>query len=504
MPVRLSIRTKVLATYALLAVLVLVILLTGLTRLKQIGRGLNIVQNGYMPIAKTVNSLSTFYHLDETFDAQKIIANRDNKRFIESTTVWGRKLFQSNLTTSLEKARKMLVDNPSETEERRINRFGEIMTEAIRQNDRYIDIIGQILADANRNDFSVASAKNDELLAQKRLVRGRIDFLSRQVDDRIRIGIHNTVLQERKAVFWTIGLSSATLFLAALIGFIVLLALRPLAVLKEAARKIAEGDLHRRVQIHSKDEIGALASEFNRMADSIEQRDEALRVQQEQLLQSEKMAVVGRMASKISHEVRNPLNALSLNIEMLSDEVKERNARETLNAMSNEIDRLNAVAENYLSLARSKKPQREDTDVSALLQNIRVLIRPEVEKKKLKFNVSTSPDLPRVKVDPVRMEQALLNLFRNAMDAMEEEKSFGVNVSQVNGAVQLEVWDEGKGIPPQAVPHIFEPFYTTKEKGTGLGLSITHEIVREQGGTIRCESTPGKGTRFELTLPAHA
>src|SRR5262249_13831171 len=158
--------------------------------------------------------------------------------------------------------------------------------------------------------------------------------------DRIRQGIHATAKQERDAVVLTLSLFGVTLLCALLIVAVAILSLRPLELLKRAAREIAAGDLHQRVPVRRDDEVGSLATEFNRMADSIQQRDDAIRRQQEQLLQSEKMAVVGRMAAKISHEVRNPLNALSLNVEMLEDEVSPE-SKKTVKAISTEIERLN-------------------------------------------------------------------------------------------------------------------------------------------------------------------
>ncbi|MFH1018329.1 MAG: HAMP domain-containing sensor histidine kinase [Pseudomonadota bacterium] len=497
----LSIRVKVFATYALLAILVLAVLFSGLTRLKRIGTRLNIIQGSYLPIVKTINSFFNFYHLNESFDVQRIIANRDNSLFVESVTVASPQLMEQSLRRGMEEAHATLLRNPTLKEERQLARLEELAGAVIEQHMKYVDLIRSILEDIRAGKLETARKRNDELTEQKRTVRARIEFLSHQADQRIQNAIRATAVEERNAVFWQIGLSIATLVLALLIGLVALFSLRPLEKLKAAARQIAAGDLSRRAHVGSKDEIGALATEFNRMADSIQQRDKALHRQQEQLVQSERMAVVGRMASKISHEVRNPLNALGLNLELLNDEVKTDSARKILGAVSKEIDRLNAVAESYLSMSRSKKRAPQETDVGSLLTNLAAFIRPECERKKLELVMSVAPDLPKLRTDPFRLEQAVLNLTRNAMEALQEGQKFGVTARAEDGQILMEVWDEGPGIPQEVLPHIFEPFYTTKEKGTGLGLSVTHDIVREQGGSIECESGAARGTRFIIHLP---
>ncbi len=498
---RLSIRVKVFATYALLAILVLAVLFTGLSRLKRIGTRLNIIQGSYLPIVKTINSFFNFYHLNENFDVQRIIANRDNHLFVESILVASPQLMEQNLKHGLDEARETLQRNPTLKEQRQLARIEELAGGVIDQHRKYIDLIRSILKDIQEGKIDTALKHNDELMRQKRVLRARIEFLSHQADQRIQNAIHATAVEERNAVFWQIGLSVATLVLSLLIGLVALFALRPLEKLKTAARQIAAGDLSKRARVGSKDEIGELAGEFNRMADSIQQRDEALRKQQEQLVQSERMAVVGRMASKISHEVRNPLNALGLNLELLTDEVKTDGARKILAAVSKEIDRLNAVAENYLSMSRSQKRNTQETDVGSLLTHLASFIRPECERKKLELVVNVAKDLPKLQADPFRLEQAVLNLTRNAMEVLREGQRFGLSARNESGKILMEVWDEGPGIPKEVLPHIFEPFYTTKDKGTGLGLSVTHEIVREQGGSIECESEANRGTRFRIHLP---
>ena len=499
---QISVRTKVLTTYAILAILVTVVFSSSILRLRQIGTRLNIIQHAYLPIVKTTNSFFNFYHLDETFDVGKIRVNHRNALFIDSITIANPKLMETGLRKGIADAKIILKKRPNKVERRQIKRMEAIVDDLLKQHTSYITFIKELLDNIQSGQVNLALTKNDELIQKKRIVRSRIEFLSRRTDDNIRRGINDTVKEEQRAVLWTLGLAGITLIFASIIGLLALLSLRPLERLKKAAREIAAGDLRQRVDIQSRDEVGALAAEFNRMADSIEQRDEALRKQQEQLVQSERMAVVGRMASKISHEIRNPLNALGLNIEMLNDEMKGKKHQKALSTMSSEIDRLNRVAENYLSVSRTPKLKKEEVNIGEMIERLEVLLQRECEKAEIEMHVDMTKPIPNIQADSARLEQAFLNLVRNAIEITPKKGSFGVNVRHEGNKIVVEVWDKGDGISKDDLPHIFEPFYTTKTKGTGLGLAITNEIIREQGGTIECDSIPGDGTRFRVTLPA--
>jgi signal transduction histidine kinase len=498
---RLSVRTRILGTYAVLLLLFGAVLLAGFQRLERIGDRLDVVREGYLPIVKTVNSFFNFYHIDETFDVHRLMANQNNRLFLESVGVHNPKLFESGLRQGLENARRAFSGNRSPAEERWFGRISALIDEVVDQHSRYTRLIQAVIADLDAGRADAALAQHDEVTRQKRLLRNRIDFLSRRLDERIRFGIEETVKEERKAALFTLILSSVILVCTLLIGLVALFALRPLGELKKAAQEIAAGDLRQRVDIRTNDEVGDLAREFNRMADAILERDETLRKQQEQLIQSEKMAVIGRMASKISHEVRNPLNALSLNVEMLEDRVTDPDAKTRLQAMAAEIDRLNRVAESYLALGRRPEPNVQPVQPAQFLRQLETLVQPECLRRGLTMTVSIADSLPELRLDSGRLEQAVLNLVRNAMEAVGHKGEFGIRAHTEKNELCIDVWDKGPGIHPDQFTRIFEPFYTTKEKGTGLGLSITNEIVQEQGGTVSCRSNPGIDTVFTIRLP---
>lgn len=501
---KLSLRSKVLGAYGILALLVVTVPLISLVRLKQIGTRLTVIQGIYMKLSATLGTLRTYYHLDDAFDVQRIIAGKSNAPFLESVTQTGPKMLESTVERAYEDAENFIREYSDPQEAHNVRRIGDFVREMLRQHHSYAQDLQRVAHLVEIGQTDLALKMNDQLLSRKRVTRSRIEFVSRRVSDRIRNGIQATVREERLATYWTIGLSTGALILTAFMGIVTALIFRPLRELKTATQKIAAGDFSRRVEVTTQDEIGELGEEFNRMAKSIQHRDEVLKVQQEQLVQSERMAVVGRMASKISHEIRNPLNALSLNVEMLSDELTTSGAKQTLEAISKEIDRLNRVVESYLSMARKPKPEKEETDVVDLLKHLETLLEVEIRSRGLRFELSTPDNLPKLRIDPHRMEQALMNLARNAMEALPSGGRFGIRATRTDEQVIVEVWDQGTGIPTEQAARIFDPFFTTKEKGTGLGLSITSEIIREQGGTIAYSSRPDEKTVFTIHLPEAA
>ncbi len=222
------------------------------------------------------------------------------------------------------------------------------------------------------------------------------------------------------------------------------------------------------------------------------------------LIQTERLAAIGRMAAHVTHEVRNPLSSIGLNVEMLEDEVRAAGpeARALLGAIQREIDRLTGITEEYLRLARLPQPRLEPEDPESLVRSVAELLRREMEAAGVRLEVSVDADLPAVAMDEAQIRQALLNLLRNAREAMPESGRVWLDASRDEGGVRIRVRDEGVGIPREERERIFDLFYTTKEHGSGLGLPLTQQIVVAHGGRIRCEAGPDGGTTFELWLPA--
>jgi signal transduction histidine kinase len=233
-----------------------------------------------------------------------------------------------------------------------------------------------------------------------------------------------------------------------------------------------------------------------------------LHAAQERLVQAERLAIVGQMSAKVSHEVRNPLGAISLNAELLADELetipgdRRSEARRLLAAIQAQVDALTAVTETYLRFARARKPAAQPTVPHSLVAELAEFLRPELAAKRIELRLDPAPGLPAIAVDPAQIRQALLNLIRNAMEAMPEGGVLHLRTRAVGDSeVEIAVEDSGTGMRAEDAERIFEPFFTTKEGGTGLGLAVARQIAVDHGGQLVWEPAKEHGTIFRLVLP---
>jgi signal transduction histidine kinase len=209
------------------------------------------------------------------------------------------------------------------------------------------------------------------------------------------------------------------------------------------------------------------------------------------------------MAAHVTHEVRNPLSSIGLNVEMLEEELAGAGpeAKELLRAIHKEIDRLTSITEEYLELARLPRPSLATEDLGALVRESADFVRPELSAHGVKLEVRVEDAMPLVQLDESQIRQVLLNLLKNAREAMPSGGVVELRVERADGGVALRVIDHGTGMSEEQRARIFDPFYTTKARGTGLGLPLSQQIVVAHGGVIRCDSEPGRGTTFEIWLP---
>ena len=230
---------------------------------------------------------------------------------------------------------------------------------------------------------------------------------------------------------------------------------------------------------------------------------EELRTKQ-RLIQTERLAAIGRMAAHVTHEVRNPLSSIGLNVELLEEELEGSGAepKALLRAIQREIDRLTNITEEYLRLARLPAPRLEPEALGDIVDEVGRFVARELETANVTLSMEVDPDLPDVAADEPQIRQALLNLLRNARESMPDGGEVRLEARAVEGGLEIRVSDQGEGIPPAKRPHIFDLFYSTKERGTGLGLPLTMQIVLAHGGTILCEDAPTGGTVFTLFFPA--
>jgi two-component system NtrC family sensor kinase len=298
-----------------------------------------------------------------------------------------------------------------------------------------------------------------------------------------------------------LGLAVMTL-VALLVGaaaiFSVRRSLTPLRRLHAAVAEVAKGDLRTQIAVSRHDEIGALATAFNRMTRALADRGE-------RLVRSERLATAGKIAAQVTHEIRNPLSSLGLNAELLEDELAgapdKPEARALLRAMQDEIERLTGITESYLRFARLPAPELELADLNQTVEAALEFMRSELAEAHVEVVARLAPDLRPALFDRGQIRQALVNLLRNAQEAMPEGGRVEVTTwSDARGA-GLQVADDGPGIPADVAAQIFDSFYTTKSGGTGLGLSLVRQICLAHGGDVRYEENPGGGSRFAIALP---
>jgi two-component system, NtrC family, sensor kinase len=277
----------------------------------------------------------------------------------------------------------------------------------------------------------------------------------------------------------------------------VVITLRPLRRLRDAAKRVAAGDYASRIDDKGPSEVAELAREFNSMARAIEERER-------ELVRSERLAAVGKLSAMITHEIRNPLSAIGLNAELLDDELAgNAEGRALCQAIHKEVDRLTAITEEYLAFGRLPKPKIESEHINAMVDALASFVREDLAAKHVELALELGEHDPIALVDASQLRQCLVNLVRNATDATVAKGGGTVTLRtrRAGDRVEIQVEDTGVGIPPEVLPRLFDTFFSTKAGGSGLGLALTHQIVKDHGGDLDVASIVGKGTTFTVSIP---
>jgi two-component system, NtrC family, sensor kinase len=298
---------------------------------------------------------------------------------------------------------------------------------------------------------------------------------------------------EQAARRWTLLFLVGTPLLAAGIGLSIYRSVaRPVALLGDGAARWAAGDLDARVEIRTQDEFGALARQFNAMT-------QALKDHQAQLIQSEKLAGIGRLAAGVAHEINNPL-AVILGYAKLLHRKAEGELAADLAVVEEEALRAQEIVEGLLDLSRPLATSPEPVDLAALCRE--AVDRLDETGRLGGARVAVAGQAV-VAGHPQKLRQVVLNLVKNAAEAAGAAGQVEIRLSTPPaGGAAVEVSDSGPGLTAEAQGKIFEPFFTTKPTGTGLGLAVSLGIVQAHGGTLEAGAAPGGGARFTVTLPA--
>jgi len=333
----------------------------------------------------------------------------------------------------------------------------------------------------------------------------------------------------RRMVIYT---ACALLLIAVLTWFVVWRVVgKPVKALQRGTEHLAAGDLGYQIEVHSKDEIGKLATSFNGMSEElekehsqnvlwtqtleqrVEQKTRELKRAHEHALHTEKMASIGKMAAVLAHEINNPLSGILTYAKLLRKWVGHDDAGmsrrgeiyESLDLIASESRRCGDLVKNLLTFSRTTPMNLQPTNLNQVIDRSLRLVQHQFDLAGIQVQQQLDPDLPPVHCDGAQIEQVLLALIMNAIDAMPQGGNLWLTTScnDNDSTVRLVVQDDGAGIPAEILPRIFEPFLTTKEtgRGVGLGLAISQNILERHHGSIEVQSEVGRGTTFTVTLP---
>ena len=343
----------------------------------------------------------------------------------------------------------------------------------------------------------------------------------------------------RRMIVYTAG---ALLLIALLSWFFVWRVVgHPVKALHRATQHLASGDLGYQIQGGSEDEIGELARSFNDMSSQlkeernqnlawthtlekrVEQKTRELKRAHEHALHTEKMASIGKMAAVLAHEINNPLSGILTYSKLLrkwidreelerqktnGGEAGVRRYREicdSLDLIASESRRCGDLVKNLLTFSRATPMNLQTTDLNRVIEQAVRLVQHQCDLAGIQVQQDLDPELPLVVCDGAQIEQVVLALMMNAIDALSQGGNLwlATKFKRLENQVKILVRDDGSGIPPEILPRIFEPFLTTKEtgRGVGLGLAVSHSILDRHNGNIEVQSEPGRGTTFTVTLP---
>jgi len=303
--------------------------------------------------------------------------------------------------------------------------------------------------------------------------------------------------------------------------------MKPLSYLVEGMKRLSAGDMDYRINIDSHDEIGHLARSFNAMSDELKEYKEKMEnwtksleeevekktaeiyKAQEHLINTEKLASLGRMAAGVAHEINSPLTGIVTFAHLMMKRTPAENKQdiEDLKTIIDQAERCSKIISGLLGFSRKSASEKSMVDLNTLISSTLAMVRHQSRFLNILFDLQLDTTIPKVNVDPNQIQQVFLNLLINAADAMEKKGkvTLATGLVENNAAkfVEFEITDTGSGIPEDILGKIFEPFFTTKPagKGTGLGLAVSYGIIKKHEGTIFAKSMPGSGASFYIHLP---
>lgn len=272
---------------------------------------------------------------------------------------------------------------------------------------------------------------------------------------------------------------------------------KPLNTLVEFTHNLAKGDFGKSIEIKSRDEVGDLAATFNNLSHELKLYRERREESYKQMLRTEKLTALGRLSAGLAHEIRNPLTSIKVLFQAFRD--NPALTKEDMRVVLSAVGQMDHLLKRFLRFAKGDEFSLSDVDINSLIKQVISLTRFQIKEQSINVNMELGKLSP-VKADKALMQQAMLNIVLNAIEAMPHGGSMTLSSNFDNGHLVVSIRDTGHGIPENIRYRIFDPFFTTKSDGTGLGLSIAYNIVSLHNGNIGLESD-AQGTTFTITLP---
>lgn len=277
----------------------------------------------------------------------------------------------------------------------------------------------------------------------------------------------------------------------------------PVRALVSATRRVAAGDLHSRVPIGGRDEIGELSAAFNEMAKELAEKEVRINeLHAQEIERAEQLATVGELAAGLAHEIKNPVVGIANGLDLVLRRVGSDPDLEPIGEeMTRQLRRIEQAVRDLLAFARPRVPRLARTDCNDLVRRVVMLVEPAALRAGVTLTHEEDLALPSLYLDADQIRQAVVNLAVNGVQHSRAGDRVRISTKGVDGNVVIAVDDSGSGMDAQVLQQLFKPFFTTRHSGTGLGLSITRGIIERHGGTVSVQSTPGEGSTFIITLP---
>ena len=425
-----------------------------------------------------------FVEIADDFNASLLEMRLSEKNYFlykDDTVLFDTKDKIDKTLQSIERVRKDIIRAVGE------NNLRQLITRL----KRYSEVIENVRKSGN---------KNAQLENMLRTEGKKLKEFSEEITRLERVRVNEIIANSKRVLFYSFW---AILLSAMIVShFVSQKILRSLRMIEKLTKSISEGNFHKIEGIKSRDELGSVINAINSMSEELSHREE-------QIIQSKKLASIGVLTAGVAHELTNPLNNISMiaqTYEELYDKLSREERIDFMSKVEGETERMKEIIKNLLDFSRPKEPDLKKADINATIQKTLKLMQNSLDVSNIETKLNLKDGLPQVLIDEHQIQQVFVNLITNAAQAMSGGGMLfiGSRNGSSSGFVEVTVADTGKGIPPEFLPHIFDPFFSTKgDGGTGLGLSVSYGIIKNHKGDIRVESKVGGGTTFTIELPVY-